>query len=54
MMQVGSAVKSARISAVKITADGRRVPLGVVAYYHRSMIMRMWYSVRAWFKKGAA
>lgn len=35
-------VKEASISAVKILADGRRVDLGIVAYYHKNPIIRVW------------
>lgn len=40
-----SAVKSASISAVKILADGTRVDLGVVSYYHSNPFKRLWWAL---------
>lgn len=50
-MQVAKNITSAQISAVKILADGTRVPLGVVAYYHRNPLRRLaWRVKQAWIR----
>lgn len=37
-----SGVKSLEIEAVKILADGTRIPLGVISTWHRNPIIRLW------------
>jgi hypothetical protein len=37
-----SGVKSLEIEAVKILADGTRVPLGVISTWHRNPVIRFW------------
>lgn len=46
MMQVSADVKSASISAVKILANGERVQLGVIAFYHRNPFKRIAFHIR--------
>jgi hypothetical protein len=41
-----SDVKSVSIQAVKITADGQRIPLGTVAYYHRNPLKRILFRIK--------
>lgn len=41
-----SDVKSMQIDAVKITADGKRIPLGTVAYYHRNPLKRALFALK--------
>lgn len=45
-MTVRSGTKSASIHAVKIKADGTRIPLGVVAYWHRNPLRRWWWRIK--------
>ena len=40
-----SNVKMAAVQAVIIRADGTRVPLGTVAYYHRNPLRRLIYRI---------
>lgn len=40
---------SSEVTAVKILADGTRVPLGTIAYWHRNPLKRLFYYL---FKKG--
>jgi hypothetical protein len=35
--------KRAEVSAVIIRADGSREELGIVSYWHRNPLMRLWY-----------
>jgi len=35
--------QSATLSAVVIRADGSREDLGVISYWHRNPLMRLWY-----------
>jgi hypothetical protein len=44
-MRVDSDVREASIGAVIIRADGTREDLGVVAYYHRNPLRRLWWRV---------
>ncbi len=39
-------IRSAQISAVKILADGTRIDLGVLAYYHRNPLKRLLWRAR--------
>lgn len=41
MFGSGSQLQSAEVQAVKILADGTRVPLGTVAYWSRNPIKRL-------------
>jgi len=41
--------KSVSLDAVKITADGKRVPLGTISYWHRNPFMRLMYVVKRFF-----
>lgn len=38
--------KSVEVMAEKVLADGTRIPLGVVGYWHKNPIMRVLYSIR--------
>lgn len=38
--------KEITIEAVKITADGRRIPLGTIGYWSRNPLKRAWYWLR--------
>jgi hypothetical protein len=49
MMYVNEDVKSASISAVKILANGERVDLGVIAFYHRNPLKRFAFYIRKLF-----
>jgi hypothetical protein len=40
-LNAGVALREASIDAVVIRADGRREPLGVIAYYHKNPLRRM-------------
>jgi hypothetical protein len=44
-MNVPHNVKKAEITAVKIRADGTREDLGVVSYYHRNPLIRLWHQL---------
>ena len=44
-----SKLVSAEVEAVKILADGTRVPLGTIAYWHRNPLKRLFYRL---FKRG--
>lgn len=35
-------VQSMRLEAVIIRADGRREPMGTIAYWHRNIFVRLW------------
>lgn len=48
-MQVAKNITKAEITAVKILADGTKVPLGTVAYYHRNPLRRLWWRVKQAF-----
>lgn len=41
---------SAEVEAVKILADGTRVPLGTVAYWHRNPFKRIAFHLKQIFK----
>jgi len=41
-----SNVKSSRISAVVIRADGTREELGTIAYWHRNPFKRLWFKLK--------
>jgi hypothetical protein len=43
-------VKSATVEAVIIKADGTRVPLGVIAAYHKNPIKRWAHNLYCWAK----
>lgn len=45
-MKLSVPAKSAEIHAVKILADGRRVDLGCIAYWHRNPLMRLWRKIK--------
>lgn len=44
-----SQIKSVQVEAVKILADGTRVPLGVISYWHRNPLKRLFFKL---FKRG--
>ena len=44
-------LREASIHAVKILADGTRVDLGVVSYYHRNTFKRLWWWLARKFKE---
>lgn len=52
MFGSSSKLISAEVEAVKILADGTRVPLGTVAYWHRNPLKRLWFRIKSFFKKG--
>lgn len=43
-------VKSMRVEAVKILADGTRVDMGTVAYYNSNPLKRLWFALKQKFK----
>jgi hypothetical protein len=45
-MNVSGRPKEASIEAVIIRADGTKVPLGVISYWHRNPLMRLWFYIR--------
>lgn len=45
-LRVSPQTKEATLRAVIIRADGTRVELGTVAYYHRNPLRRLLYQVR--------
>lgn len=49
-MRFAASVKprSASIEAVKIRADGTRVPLGLLCAYHRNPLINAWLQFRVW------
>jgi hypothetical protein len=49
-VQVKGEAKEATIEAVIIRADGTRVPLGVVSYWHRNPLKRWAWKVKQWAK----
>lgn len=44
-MIASSNVKEASIHAVKIRADGTRIDLGMIAYYHKNPFIRVWRNI---------
>jgi hypothetical protein len=42
----GQQFKSVEIVAEKVLADGTRIPLGVIGYWHQNPIMRVLYRLR--------
>lgn len=48
-VNAASNVKSAELQAVIIRADGTRVELGTIAYYHRNPFKRAWFALRKLF-----
>lgn len=42
--------KQAELSVVVTRADGTKEDLGVVAYYSRNPIKRLWWKVKKWQK----
>ena len=42
-MDTNSKPKEITMSAVVIRADGTRVDLGVVSYYHKNPVRRLWW-----------
>lgn len=50
MMQVNGKAREASISAVIIRADGTRVDLGTISYWHRNPLRRLAWRVRCWLK----
>lgn len=42
-MDAGKILSQVEITAVVIRADGRKEPLGQVAYWHRSFLRRVWH-----------
>lgn len=51
-IQFGSNVepKMASIEAVIIKADGTRVNLGAIAYYHKNPLKRFWWKVKRFIR----
>jgi hypothetical protein len=49
-MQIKGKAREASISAVIIRADGTRVDLGTVSYWHRNPLKRLAWRVRCWLK----
>lgn len=49
MFSSDSQIKSVQVEAVKILKDGTRVSLGVVSYWHRNPLKRLFFKL---FKKG--
>ena len=47
-MIVPSNAKEAQISAVIIRADGTIESLGVVSYWHRNPLKRIFWSIKKW------
>jgi hypothetical protein len=45
-MQSGKAIVSAEISAVLIKADGSKVDLGTLAYWHRNPLKRLLFALK--------
>jgi hypothetical protein len=39
--------KSVEIVAEKVLADGTRIPLGVIGYWHRNPVMRVLHFIRS-------
>ena len=37
--------KEVRVEAVKITADGKRIPLGTIGYWHRNPLKRLFHKI---------
>jgi hypothetical protein len=48
---VNVGAKRMSLSAVVIRADGTREDLGIISYYHRNPLKRLWYRLT---KKGLA
>ena len=44
-MDAKSEIKQATIEAVVIRADGSREDLGVVSYWHRNPLRRLWWRI---------
>lgn len=42
--------KMASIDAVIIRADGTRVNLGTIAYYHKNPLKRLWWKIKRFIK----
>jgi hypothetical protein len=42
--------KEAQISAVIIRADGTKVDLGVVSYWHKNPLKRILWSIKKWLQ----
>lgn len=49
-MQIKGKACEASISAVIIRADGSRVDLGTVSYWHRNPLRRLAWRMRCWLK----
>ncbi len=45
-----SKLVSAEVEAVKILADGTRVPLGTISYWHRNPLKRLFFKIKQFFK----
>ena len=45
-MQVAANIKSAELQAVIIRADGTRVELGTIAYFHKNPLKRMLWKLK--------
>jgi hypothetical protein len=43
----GQQFKSVEIVAEKVLADGTRIPLGVIGYWHRNPLMRVLHFIRS-------
>jgi hypothetical protein len=52
MQNVNAQIESAEIEAVIIRADGTRVNLGTIAYYHRNPLKRLIYWLKTRIKRG--
>lgn len=46
MLPTSVKIKSASIEAVVIRADGSRQKLGVVSYWHRNPLKRLWWWIK--------
>lgn len=49
-VHVSARAREASISAVIIRADGTRVDLGTVSYWHRNPLKRLAWRVHCWLK----
>lgn len=49
--KLGSEPKSMQIEAVVIRANGKREDLGVISYWNRNPLLRVWFWVRNIFRR---
>jgi hypothetical protein len=50
-MDAKQQMQEASIAAVVIRADGTREDLGVVSYWHKSRVRRLWWNLRHFLKE---